>query len=112
MDIPQEYLDELKTTVLETKPDKEALSKLKVVLNRKYKVKQIPTDIQLLVSYPIEIANKLKPYLMTKPVRTGSGVAVLAIMTKPFICPHGRCKMCPGGPNSIFGDVPMNKFFI
>jgi elongator complex protein 3 len=43
--------------------------------------------------------NKL---LMKKPVRTLSGVAVLAVMTSPARCPHGRCAMCPGGIDSEF----------
>ncbi len=33
-----------------------------------------------------------------KPVRMASGVTVVAIMTKPFPCPHGKCIYCPGGP--------------
>lgn len=36
--------------------------------------------------------------LQRKRVRTLSGVAVAAAMTKPSECPHGRCKYCPGGP--------------
>ncbi len=36
--------------------------------------------------------------LQKKPTRTLSGVAVVAAMTKPSPCPHGRCKYCPGGP--------------
>uniref|UniRef100_A0A7C2Z925 tRNA carboxymethyluridine synthase n=1 Tax=Ignisphaera aggregans TaxID=334771 RepID=A0A7C2Z925_9CREN len=27
-----------------------------------------------------------------------SGVLVVAIMTKPYPCPHGKCIYCPGGP--------------
>ncbi|MFH1133577.1 MAG: tRNA uridine(34) 5-carboxymethylaminomethyl modification radical SAM/GNAT enzyme Elp3 [Nanoarchaeota archaeon] len=46
--------------------------------------------------------------LKTKPVRTGSGVAPIAIMTKPMPCPHGRCSYCPGGIGSAFGDVPQS----
>jgi elongator complex protein 3 len=46
--------------------------------------------------------------LLTKPTRTISGVAPVAIMTKPFACPHGKCIMCPGGPNSEFGEVPQS----
>lgn len=105
---PVEYLSELKDVIKGKKPDKESLSKIKVVLNKKYGLKQIPTDIQLLMSYSVNDLKELKKYLVSKPVRTGSGVAVLAIMTAPFVCPHGRCKMCPGGPGSIFGDVPMS----
>jgi len=36
--------------------------------------------------------------LLKKPVRTLSGVAVVAVMTAPHPCPHGRCVPCPGGP--------------
>jgi len=39
-------------------------------------------------------AKKLK-----KPVRSASGVIIVAVMTKPFPCPHGRCIYCPGGPD-------------
>ena len=42
----------------------------------------------------------------SKPVRTMSGVAPVAIMTKPEHCPHGTCTFCSGGPGSYFGDVP------
>ena len=37
--------------------------------------------------------------LQKKPTRTISGVAVVAAMTMPHECPHGRCKYCPGGPD-------------
>ena len=32
-----------------------------------------------------------------KPVRSISGVVIVAAMTKPFPCPHGKCIYCPGG---------------
>jgi elongator complex protein 3 len=38
--------------------------------------------------------------IMKKPTRSLSGVSVVAVMTKPFPCPHGRCDYCPGGPES------------
>src|SRR5665648_552511 len=41
--------------------------------------------------------------LVMKPMRTASGVAVIAAMTSPAPCPHGICIPCPGGPNSAFG---------
>ena len=48
-----------------------------------------------------------------KPVRTISGVAPIALMTDPYPCPHtmkgiGPCTYCPGGPGSVFGDVPQS----
>ena len=42
--------------------------------------------------------EKLLGLLQKKPTRTMSGVAVVAAMTRPHSCPHGKCKYCPGGP--------------
>jgi elongator complex protein 3 len=46
-----------------------------------------------------------------KPTRTLSGVAIVAVMTAPARCPHGRCTYCPGGlenasPQSYTGEEP------
>jgi len=51
---------------------------------------------------------RLKTNLKIKPVRTISGVAPVAIMTKPYKCLHGTCLFCPGGVNSYFGNVPQS----
>ncbi|MFH1055494.1 MAG: tRNA uridine(34) 5-carboxymethylaminomethyl modification radical SAM/GNAT enzyme Elp3 [Candidatus Altiarchaeota archaeon] len=37
--------------------------------------------------------------LQKRPTRTISGVAVVAAMTCPSKCPHGKCRYCPGGPD-------------
>lgn len=42
--------------------------------------------------------KKLLTILRMKPVRTVSGVNVVAVMSKPWPCPHGTCVYCPGGP--------------
>jgi len=34
-----------------------------------------------------------------KPTRSASGVAVVAAMSSPAACPHGKCTFCPGGPD-------------
>jgi len=47
-----------------------------------------------------EERKKLLSLLQKKPTRTVSGVAVVAAMTEPSKCPHGRCKYCPGGPDA------------
>lgn len=49
--------------------------------------------------------------VLRKPTRTLSGVAVVAVMTAPAACPHGRCTYCPGGlaagtPQSYTGEEP------
>jgi elongator complex protein 3 len=42
---------------------------------------------------------KVLAILQKKPTRTLSGVAVVAAMTQPSKCPHGKCRYCPGGPD-------------
>lgn len=48
--------------------------------------------------------------LVRKPIRTSSGVMVVAVMAKPWPCPHGKCLYCFGGPpltpQSYYGGEP------
>ena len=55
--------------------------------------------------------ERLRRMLVRKPAKTASGVSVVALMPKPYACPHGRCTYCPGGtesnsPNSYTGKEP------
>ncbi|MBD3259574.1 tRNA uridine(34) 5-carboxymethylaminomethyl modification radical SAM/GNAT enzyme Elp3, partial [Candidatus Woesearchaeota archaeon] len=100
------FYQDIEQILRKKKLSKIDLSKLKVKLCTKHKVINIPTDIQILLN--ISDASKLKTKLRTKPGRTGSGVAVIAIMTKPIECPHGKCAYCPGGVKSVFGTVPQS----
>jgi elongator complex protein 3 len=102
------YFNEIIGTIKNNKLDKEKLSKLKVKLCKKHKLRKIPTDIEILLNSKIKDISKVKKYLLTKPVRSISGVAPIAVMTKPFLCPHGKCSYCPGGINSVFGNVPQS----
>lgn len=57
---------------------------------------------------------KVLKILQKKPTRTLSGVAVIAAMTKPLECPHGKCRYCPGGPElnvpqSYTGEEPATR---
>jgi len=84
------------------------LAKLKFTLADKYKLKDVPTQIQILLNCDQKDFPKLKQVLLSKPIRSISGVAPLAVMTKPMPCPHGKCIMCPGGVDSEFGNVPQS----
>jgi elongator complex protein 3 len=90
------------------KPNKKQLNRLKYRFCKKKRLKKIPTDIEILLNADANDVPLVKKYLLTKPTRTISGVAVCAIMTKPIKCPHGKCAICPGGPNSEFGDIPQS----
>jgi len=102
MDFYTEIIDWIKTNI----PDKEKLSRHKKDLCKKYSIKEIPTDINIYLNASPEDAKIIRTFLQTKPMRTGSGVTVIATMTRPINCPHGSCIYCPGGLNSEFGDVP------
>jgi len=80
---------------------------LKAKAARKYKLPGVPRITDILSSIPPDYKPKLLPFLRQKPVRTASGVAVVAVMSKPHRCPHiamtgGVCVYCPGGPDSDF----------
>ena len=67
----------------------------------------MPKIVDIINSIPENYKSKLTPYLKVKPVRTASGVAVVAVMCKPHRCPHialtgNTCIYCPGGPDSDF----------
>ncbi|MBD3249058.1 tRNA uridine(34) 5-carboxymethylaminomethyl modification radical SAM/GNAT enzyme Elp3 [Candidatus Woesearchaeota archaeon] len=102
----QELIEELK----KRKIDKDEMAKLKVKLCKKHDVKNIPTDIEVMLNASPSDIDKMG--LMSKPTRTISGVSVIAVMSRPQECPHakeeGPCIMCPGGPSSIHGDMPQS----
>jgi elongator complex protein 3 len=87
---------------------KSEIAKQKIVICRKLNIKKIPTDIELFLNAEMEDVEYLKKFLQTKPMRTSSGVAVIAVMSAPHKCPHGKCIYCPGGLDSSFGNVPQS----
>ncbi len=53
---------------------------------------------QLLADGEISENKQLESLLTKRAVRTLSGVSVITVLTKPFICP-GKCVYCPTEPN-------------
>ncbi len=104
MDFYQEIIEELRDKQLNTKE----IASLKRELSLKYGLKTIPTNIDIILRVTEKDLPKLKKKLHSKPTRTISGVAPVAIMTKPSKCPHGKCTFCVGGINSPWGDVPQS----
>jgi elongator complex protein 3 len=73
----------------------------------KHGLPSIPKLVDLISAMPENYKSKLLPVLKAKPVRTASGIAVVAVMSKPHRCPHiattgNICIYCPGGPDSDF----------
>ncbi|XP_059088753.1 elongator complex protein 3 [Tigriopus californicus] len=83
------------------------LNKCKTRLSSKYGLDSSPRLVDIIAAVPLEFKNILVPKLRAKPVRTASGIAVVAVMCKPHRCPHismtgNICVYCPGGPDSDF----------
>jgi elongator complex protein 3 len=83
------------------------LSKIKGEVAKKHKLAYIPKLVDIIAAIPDDYKERLLPYVKAKPVRTASGVAVVAVMSKPHRCPHiamtgNVCVYCPGGPDSDF----------
>jgi len=101
-----DFYKEIIELIKDAKPNKEELAKLKTNLSRKFKLKKIPKDAEILSH--IQDDEEVKGFLSIKPIRTVSGVAPISLFTLPEKCKHGTCIFCPGGPDSIFGDVPQS----
>ena len=77
-----------------------------------YKLSIIPKNEHIIPYLPKN--SNYRNILMVKPTKTASGVAVIAVMPKPYPCPHGKCIYCPGGieyntPMSYVGTEPATK---
>ncbi|MEW5937895.1 MAG: tRNA uridine(34) 5-carboxymethylaminomethyl modification radical SAM/GNAT enzyme Elp3 [Candidatus Thermoplasmatota archaeon] len=91
--------------------DRRGLERLKIEVCRRHALTRIPTNAEILALADEAERTRLLPLLRSKPTRTLSGVAVVAAMTSPAECPHGRCAYCPGGveagtPQSYTGREP------
>lgn len=78
--------------------DKDGLHRLKHRLARQYGLERMPRDAELLGLMDDASRHRHRGILRKKPMRSGSGVAIVAVMSSPAACPHGKCVYCPGGP--------------
>ncbi|OXU25820.1 elongator complex protein 3 isoform X1 [Nasonia vitripennis] len=83
------------------------LNKLKTQISSKYGLSSSPKLVDIIAAVPYDVKHILLPKLKAKPIRTASGIAVVAVMCKPHRCPHinmtgNICVYCPGGPDSDF----------
>jgi elongator complex protein 3 len=94
-------------------PKLKDISSLTKKICSKYRLSSIPGNEDILKH--TRLTGEVRKLLKVKPVKTASGVAVIAVMPKPFVCPHGRCIYCPGGiqenvPLSYTGTEPCAKY--
>jgi elongator complex protein 3 len=95
-------------------PSKKKLQTLKREIAKKYKLdhffrnSEILEQLDSISTITSEVKAFLFDFLQVRKVRTISGIAVVAVMTKPAPCP-GKCIYCPdvpGAPKSYTGREP------
>ena len=111
------YKEACKSIAIQIENDKSGLLKQDMLdiikkTSSKYHLHVIPKREHIIAF--LSYNNPHRKLLTVKPTRTASGVAVIAVMPKPFGCPHGRCIYCPGGiefntPMSYTGTGPSTK---
>jgi elongator complex protein 3 len=87
-------------------PTFDDINRIKMKASAEYKLDRVPSNVEIMSLLKAEEKAKLLSLLRRKTTRTISGVAVIAVMTKPYPCPQPEpCAYCPGGP--LFG-VPQS----
>lgn len=84
--------------------DLRQLNQAKKKMAKSCRLASLPKNADIIMAGNEEEQRKVRDLLQRKPVRTISGVAVIAAMTSPAPCPHGICVPCPGGPDSQFNS--------
>ena len=87
------------------------LDSLRKETSRRYHLSSLPRNPDILAMLSDDARERLRTSLQIKPVRTASGIAIIAVMTEPHPCPHGVCSYCPGGvrvgtPQAYTGHEP------
>lgn len=95
---------QLAREVLAGEIDKESLESRKMELCGEYGLAKMPKNSEIMNASPDGKRREVAKVIRRKPTRTASGVAPVAIMTSPKMCPHGKCLYCPGGPASDFSS--------
>jgi len=80
-------------------PTREDVNRVKVEVCGEHGLERIPGNAEIISVLKSREADRLLPILTRKRTRAVSGVTVVAVMTEPRPCPHGRCAYCPGGPS-------------
>jgi len=80
-----------------------AILKIIKEFSSRYNLSFIPKNSDIIRYLPEN--SKIRKLMLVRPIKTASGVLVIAIMAKPYPCPHGKCIYCPGG---VEYDIPLS----
>lgn len=79
--------------------NRQSINQIKNKVCADFGMSRVPSNADILQAAIPEELDILAPLMRKRPVRTVSGVSVVAVMTNPQACPHGKCAYCPGGPD-------------
>ena len=106
MNIYKKLLEEINSGKIKSKKE---LDKRKKEIAIKHNLGRYPQNAEIFALAKGKTKEKVRNILQIKPTRTMSGVAVVAVMSKPWPCPHGKCTYCPhvdNVPESYTGKEP------
>ena len=108
-DAINKLLNEIKLGKIKSK---KKLEERKKEIAIEYKLNNFISNAEIFEKANGKIKEKIRKILQIKPTRTISGVAVVAVMAKPWPCPHGKCTYCPhinNVPESYTGKEPATR---
>lgn len=107
-DIANALIEDYEASIDSTKVKKDInLNSLRGQFAKKNYLTTQPPLTAIIAAVPEHYKKYILPKLIAKPIRSSSGIAVVAVMCKPHRCPHiaytgNVCVYCPGGPDSDF----------
>jgi elongator complex protein 3 len=77
---------------------RDQLEKLKKKTAVDFSLDRYISNSKILAALPLETRSTFEEMLRVHPRRSASGIVVVTVFSSPFLCPHGTCVFCPGGP--------------
>jgi elongator complex protein 3 len=88
-DIANALVQDYEAQYDDSKPKKDInLNSLRGQMAKKHRLSTQPPLTAIIAAVPENYKKYILPKLIAKPVRTASGIAVVAVMCKPHRCPH------------------------
>ncbi|MEM3462488.1 MAG: tRNA uridine(34) 5-carboxymethylaminomethyl modification radical SAM/GNAT enzyme Elp3, partial [Candidatus Bathyarchaeia archaeon] len=102
-------LDAINRIIGEALASGASIQEVKLRVSKELGLARVPRNSDILRLAPPGFRDAIADRLVLKRMRSLSGVNVVAVMSKPWPCPHGRCAYCPsvpGVPMSYTGREP------
>ena len=74
------------------------LERLKKRASTNFRLDRYVSNSEIIAALPPSSRGAFEEMLRVHPRRSASGIVVVTAFSAPFLCPHGTCVFCPGGP--------------